>query len=126
MQYCLYILTLIISITLTACSSYSKQEGKDVNKLIVGTWKFVGEQQTTEHIISSDGTINTHWYFGSVGGLQPSDHYRNWEIKGDTLIIIAEKASYKELILDLTQDSLILQSIDDNILGAPQTFIKSY
>lgn len=126
MKYCLYILTFIISITLTSCSSYSKQEEQDFNKLIAGTWKSVGEQQTTEHIINSDGSINTHWSFGSVGGLKPSDHYRKWEIKGDTLIIISEKASYKELILKLTQDSLILQSIDDNILGSPETFVKSY
>ena len=80
MKYCLYILTLIISITLPSCSSYSKQEEKDFNKLIVGSWKSIGEQQTTEHIINSDGSINTHWSFGSVGGLKPSDQYRKWEI----------------------------------------------
>lgn len=126
MKYRLYILTVIISITSTSCSSYSKQEEQDFNKLIVGRWKSIGEQQTTEHIINSDRSINTHWSFGSVGGLEPSDHYRKWEIKGDTLIIIDKKTSYKELILDVTQDSLILQSIDDNILGNPETFIRSY
>ncbi len=80
MKYCLYILILIISITLTSCSSNSKQEEKDFNKLIVGSWKSIGEQQTTEHIFNSDGSINTHWSLGSVGGLKPSDHYRKWEI----------------------------------------------
>lgn len=131
MKFTSHIIAILLAIVLFSCSSPTKHEDIDYIDLIVGTWKssyyndVLDVQQGTEHFIYPDGTINSHFFYGGLAfRLNPQDHFRKWDIKCDTLFIIDDKATYKHLILNISQDSLVLQSIDNDILGPIERFVR--
>lgn len=136
MKNLIFIIIVIVELVIVSCkptaTHESQQEKKDYAEMIVGTWITKGYNPPkveigTEHIISADGSINSHFFYGGAAfRVAPVNHYRKWIIEGDTLIIIDEKSNYKHLIKDVREDTLILQSIDTNVLCEPDTFVRKY
>ena len=126
-----------------ACSDDDKDDDGSDSK-IIGKWEYVsqkywttvnGEMEGSEHIISDGENEYSYWEFYKDGTGQeeesggPGDYNAwpfKWKINGDALTLTTDEGDEKFKITELTSESLITKSEEDEGEGRVWHSILTY